>query len=282
VAVLGTGIMGAPIARNLARAGLHTRAWNRTRSKAEALAPDGVTVAATPAEAAASASVLVTMLADADAVEAAMSGPDGALAGMDRGTTWIQMSTVGVRATPRLASLADEAGVIFVDAPVLGTKQPAERGELLVLASGPAEAEKTCEPVFAALAKTWRWVGPTGAGTRLKLVANSWVLGLVELLAETFTLAERMGVEPQAFLDAIAGGPVDVPYAHVKGEAMIKKEFPASFPLALALKDARLITEAAEGAEPPLLRVVREQLERAVHDGHGDLDLAGLYLAGQH
>src|SRR3954465_14383110 len=136
VAVLGTGIMGSAIARNLLGAGLDVTAWNRTREKAESLAADGAKIADTPAEAATGSDVVLTMLTDWDAGESAMCGPDGALRAMSGNAVWVQMSTIGVAATERAAVLAGERGVAFVDAPVSGTKEPAEKGELLVLAAG--------------------------------------------------------------------------------------------------------------------------------------------------
>src|SRR5581483_2524819 len=167
IAVLGTGIMGFPIARNLASAGFDVRAWNRTRERAEPLTEHGVTVADTPRAAGQDADVVITMLIDADAVEATMDGPDGALSAGRPGLLWLQMSTVGVEAAERFATLADKAGVDYVDAPVLGTKQPAEQGELTVLASGPDELRERCQAVFDAISKNVVWVGAAGRGSRL-------------------------------------------------------------------------------------------------------------------
>src|SRR3954454_8368141 len=165
VAVLGTGIMGAPMARNMAGAGLSVSAWNRTREKAEPLSSDGVDVAGSPSEAVRDSDAVVTMLASADAVETVMAGDGDALAAMDDDAIWIQASTVGIGDTERLSQLAAEAGVAFVDAPVLGTKQPAEQGELVILASGPEEARHRCAPVFEAVGKQTLQLGDAGAGT---------------------------------------------------------------------------------------------------------------------
>jgi len=140
IALLGTGTMGAAMGRNLLGAGFAVRAWNRTAAKARPLAEAGASVAASPAEAASGAGILLTMLADGQAVEATVAGPSGALEVLGDGALWVQSSTVGADDTERLAELAREHGVGFVDAPVLGTKQPAEKGELTVLASGPEEA----------------------------------------------------------------------------------------------------------------------------------------------
>src|SRR4051794_40473145 len=276
VAVLGTGIMGAAMARNIAKAGHEVRAWNRTKDKAEPLAEDGITVADTAQEAVDGAGLVVTMLAAGDAVKAvAEDAIDGAAA-------WAQMSTVGLEAAQELADLAKAKGVAYVDAPVLGTKQPAEAGKLVVLASGDEGARATAEPVFEAVgAKTVDLGDDPVAGSRLKVVLNSWIVGLVQALAQTIKLAEALDVDPQQFLDTIEGGPLDAGYAHVKGGAMISKEFPTSFALELARKDVGLVLNAAEeaGIELPAARATASSLDRAIEDGHGGEDLAAAYLA---
>jgi 3-hydroxyisobutyrate dehydrogenase len=281
IAVLGTGIMGGPIACNLAAAGLEARAWNRTREKAEPLEGDGVEVADSPVEAVANADAVVTMLASADAVREVMLRDDGALAAMDESSIWLQMSTIGIAATDEMAGLARDAGVVFVDAPVLGTKQPAEQGKLVVLAAGPADARDTCAPVFDAIGtKTIAFEEP-GQGTRLKLVLNNWVLSVTVATAETIALAERLGIEPRMFLEAIEGGNLDLPYAQLKGKMMIERAFEPSFPLGLALKDARLVLEAASGdAEAPELpQAIERRLAQAEEQGHGEEDMAAVYWA---
>ena len=278
VAVLGTGIMGAPMARNLVRAGHDVRVWNRTVGKAESLAEDGVTVARTAQEAVAGVEFVITMLTDAQAVEQVMV-EDGALDALPDGSLWIQSSTIGVAATERLARLTEERRVVFVDAPVLGTKKPAEDGELVMLASGPEDAREACEPVFAAIARHSVWLGEAGLSTRLKLVVNSWILCTVENIAETFVLARTLGLDPRRFLEAIAGGGMDMPYAHLKGEPILNEDFPASFPLRLARKDVALILEAASELDLPLVRATLGQFDRALQLGHGDEDMSAVYYA---
>jgi 3-hydroxyisobutyrate dehydrogenase len=268
--------MGGPMARNIAGAGLDTRVWNRTREKAEEL---DLPVAGSPAEAVDGVDIVVTMLADGPAVESVMT-EGGALEAMRDDAVWLQTSTVGIEANERLARLAEERGVTFVDSPVLGTKAPAEKGELTVLASGTDQALDTCAPVLDAIgAKTVR-LGEAGAGTRLKLVVNNWLLSLLEDLAETVAFAERLGVEPERFLEAI-DGPTGSPYAQMKGPMMIKRDFPTSFPLKLALKDMELVVEAADrhDAEMPVARAAAESFRRAVDQGHGDKDMAAVYHA---
>jgi 3-hydroxyisobutyrate dehydrogenase len=280
VAVLGTGIMGAALARRLAGAGLEVRAWNRTRERADALAGDVAAVAGTAAEASDGADAILTVVADADAVEAAMAGADGGLAGAADGAIWVQASTVGLDGTERLAALADEHDLVFVDAPVLGSKQPAEQGKLIVLASGPDEARAPLEPVFAAIGERALWLGDAGAGSRMKLVVNAWLLSFTAALAESIAVAERLGVDPDAFLDVIKGGAVGPPYAELKGRAMISRDFgEAAFPLKHAEKDIRLVLEALDGAGLELVEAAHAAFQRAVEAGHGDEDMAAVYLA---
>lgn len=278
VAVLGTGIMGGPMARNLLRAGHEVTVWNRTVQKTEALEEEGARVASTPEDAVRDAEIVLTMLADAPAVEATVI-ESGGFEAMPQGALWIQSSTIGVAATERLAELAGERGITFVDAPVLGTKKPAEDGQLFMLASGPAEARGRCEPVFDAISRGHVWLGETGLGTRLKLVVNSWILGTIENLSETFVLAQTLGVHPRSFLEAISGGAMDMPYAHLKGEAILNENFPPSFPLSHARKDVALILDAAGDVELPLVRATLQQFDRAVELGHADEDMSAVYYA---
>jgi 3-hydroxyisobutyrate dehydrogenase len=281
VAVLGTGIMGGAMARRLCQAGFEVRVWNRTRERAEPLAEAGAAVAASPAQAADQADYVLTMLADGGAVEAAMFGPGGAAGAAGDDAVWLQTSTVGVRSTTVLARGAGMRDLLFVDAPVLGTKEPAERGELLLLASGPENARDRCAPVFDAVATRVLWLGPAGAGTRLKLVVNTWLVGLVGALAESVALGKCLGADPERFLEAIRGGPVGAPYADVKGRAMIAADFPPSFPLSLAHKDIRLVQEAAADCDLllPLAGTMAQQFGRATQLGHADDDMAAVYYA---
>jgi 3-hydroxyisobutyrate dehydrogenase len=275
VAVIGTGVMGAPIARNLARAGFDVRAWNRTESKARALAADGVRPCADVTEAVAGADAVVTMLSDGEAVLDAVGDAVGSFGD----ALWIQMSTVGIKATERLMALAAKHEVAFVDAPVLGTKQPAEEGKLVVLASGPDEVKDRCNPIFDAIGSRTVWLGEAGAGTRMKLVVNAWLVGLVAALAEAIALAEGLDLDPRLFLEIIDGSAIGPPYAQLKGKAMIERSFEPSFALALARKDAGLVIEAAQqaGLEPRIARAVADQFDLAIERGHGDEDMAAAY-----
>lgn len=275
VALLGTGIMGAGMARNIAAAGLPLRVWNRTAAKAEPLG-DVATVALSPAEAVDGADIVLTMLFDAGAVADTITE---ARDGLGSDTVWLQASTVGVEGTERLASLADDLGITYVDAPVVGTRKPAEDGTLVVLASGPDAVRERVAPVLDAIGGRTVWVGRTGTGTRLKLVANAWVFAVVEGVAESLALARDLGLDPRLFLDTVRGGALDAPYVQLKGAAMLDDRTDPAFTLDGALKDAELILAAADaaGTDLALLPGIRDHFARAVQDGYGDRDMSATY-----
>lgn len=281
ITFLGTGIMGAPMARHLAEAGHDLTVWNRTPEKARALTAFGARVAEDPAAAAAGADVVVTMLADGEAVEDVMAEAAPALA---EGTIWWQASTVGVSGTEALVALAEDHGLTLVDAPVLGTKGPAEAGELVVLASGPTAAIEALRPLFDAVgSKTLFFREEPGRATRFKLVMNHWVLALTNAIAETIAFAEAVDINPGCFLDTIEGGTLDVGYAHLKGPGMISNDLPVAFPLKHALKDADLILEAGDrhALDLALAQTVRDRLFAAAAEGHGDEDMGMVVAAAR-
>ncbi|KOT49167.1 MULTISPECIES: NAD(P)-dependent oxidoreductase [Streptomyces] len=281
VAVLGTGIMGSAMARNLAGAGLDVRAWNRTRAKAEPLAADGVRVVDTPAEAVDGADAVLTVLLDGPAVLDAMRQSTPALRAK---TLWLQMSTVGADGVDPLAAFAREHGLDLVDAPVLGTKEPAEKGLLTVLAAGPQEVRGRAGRILDVVGQRTLWLGEdaaAGTASRLKLAVNSWVLTVINGTGEALALAQGLGVDPRALLDAVAGGPLDLPYLRMKSELILSGDYPASFTVSAARKDARLIAEAAEraGVRMDLATAAAERFRRAEEQGHGDEDGAAAYFA---
>ncbi|WP_078901006.1 NAD(P)-dependent oxidoreductase [Actinacidiphila yeochonensis] len=281
VAVLGTGIMGAGMARSLAAAGHRVRAWNRTADRARPLAEYGVAVVEDPLEAVRDADAVVTMLLDGPAVLAVMR--DGVRV-MRQDAVWAQCSTVGPRAQRELAELAAGSGLLFLDAPVLGTRKPAETGQLTVLAAGSEAALAAAGPVFDAIGqRTVRVAGEPadGPASALKLVLNSWVLALNNATGEVMALAKALGVDPDRFFEAVDGGAMDVPYLRMKAQAIRSGDFAPSFTVEGALKDARLIAAAAEGAgvRLDLAEAGVERLGRAAAAGHGSEDMAAAYFA---
>lgn len=282
VALLGTGIMGAGMARSMLRAGIPLRVWNRTPAKARSLEADGAAVCDSAEEAVRGADVIVTMLADGPTVLEVMTA---ARRGLAPGQIWAQTSTVGVGWLDELAGFARDQGLVFLDSPVQGTRQPAEQGHLSVYAAGPDGASdsirEVVRPVFDAIGQKTIWLDEVGAASRLKLVVNSWILTLTNGAGEALALARGLGVDPEAFLGAVTGGAVDCPYLHLKGRAIIDGNFTPNFTVTLAGKDAGLVVEAGEAAGVRLdgASAVAERFRRAARLGHGEDDMAAAYFA---
>lgn len=279
VAVLGTGTMGIGMARSLLREGFTVRAWNRTTERAQPLAADGATVADSAAEAVRDADVVLLMLFDTDAVLQTLTD---AAPGLSESAVILQSSTIGPAGMARVAEMADDAGWHLLDSPVLGTKQPAEQGLLVVLASGAPELRQQVQPVFDAIGSRTVWAGDDlGRASALKLACNSWVAALTAAAAQSLLLAKGAGLDPHLVLDALGGGPSDSPYLHVKGEAMLTGEFPPSFALDGVRKDLDLMAQQAgeTGVGAPLLDSLRSIYGQASALGHGSDDLAAVITA---
>ncbi|GGV38011.1 dehydrogenase [Actinomadura cremea] len=281
VALLGTGIMGAAMARNLLRDGHRVAVWNRTAARAEPLRADGATVAPSPAEAVTGADVVITMLDDGETALAVMAD---AAPGLRSGQVWAQMGTVAVDAVPRLAALAAEHGPTFVDAPVQGTRQPAEQGNLIVLAAGPHDARAVLEPVFGTLGSRTMWLdedGAAAAGTRLKLAAVSYAISLTSVIAESVALAGALGLDPARLHEVLTGGPLDNAYLQSKMKAIVEDDLTPSFAVRTAEKNTRIIHEAAAaaGIRVDVNDAAGERFRRAIEQGHGDEDMAATYHA---
>jgi len=280
VAVLGTGIMGSGMTRSLLRSGLDVAVWNRTPSRAAPLAADGAHVTGTAADAVAGADAVITILWDGNSVAEVMAD---ALPAARDGILWVQSSTVSLRdAGDLLPALADGCGARYIDAPVLGTRQPAEEGRLTVLAAAPEPLRDLIAPVFGAIAARTVWVsGRPGDGTRLKLVANSWVATIVAATAQSIALAQGLELDPRLFLDLVHGSAVDAPYLHIKGEAIIAGQFAASFAVDGAVKDTGLIAAAMResGTDASLMDAVGRQYRKASDAGHGQEDMAAVFRA---
>ena len=282
VAFVGTGRMGGPMAANLARGGFDVHVWNRTVSRAQALAADGAVVTASPAEAVRGAAIVITMLADGPATEQAATGPDGFLTA-GPGVIWVQMGTVGIEWTARLAGIAATRGAVFVDAPVSGSEGPARAGQLTILASGPDQVREVLAPVFGLLGRATVWLGPAGHGTRAKLVLNNWLADLTETTAETLSFARRLGLDPAEIVDLLQSNPLGAPYAVQKARVMPAGDFSPAFALKHGLKDAELAAQAAHatGATLTLTSALLPRWRDTAASGHADDDLAAVYPARQ-
>jgi 3-hydroxyisobutyrate dehydrogenase len=279
VAVIGAGIMGSAMTRNLVAAGLSTRVWDRSPSATAPLADAGAMVAASAPDAVKDAGVVITMLPTADVVNSVIF-EGGVIDAFADGAVWAQMGTIGVEATLRARDrLARRPGVMFVDAPVSGSKGPAEQGQLLILASGPAAAADAVRPVFDVLGRKTVWLGAAGKGSQMKLVVNAYMSILIEGVAETMELADRLGIGHRQLADVIEGGPLDAPIADAKFRKMDERDFAAEFPLEWALKDVDLAIGAAPGDVPPLLGALSVQWHAAVAGGHGRQDISAARLA---
>jgi 3-hydroxyisobutyrate dehydrogenase len=280
VAVLGTGIMGSAMARNLVAAGLRTAVWDRSSEATAPLAQAGALVAASAEEAVRDARVVITMLPTPDVVKSVMFG-GGVIEAFAEGAVWAQMGTIGVEATTEIAAKLGQVrpDVPFVDAPVSGSKGPAEAGTLLILASGPAAAEPIVRPVFSAIGRKTVWLGEVGQGSKLKLAVNAYMSTLIEGVAEALELADRLGIDPSKLAEAIEGGPLDAPIADAKLHKMEQDDYAPEFPLEWALKDVDLALEVAGGDTLPLLEALSRQWHAAVEAGHGREDVSAARLA---
>jgi len=284
VAVLGVGIMGSAMARNLVAAGLRTTVWDRSPSARAALAAEGALAAESPGEAVQDARVVITMLPTADVVSSVIFD-GGVVDAFARGAVWAQMGTIGVTATTQIAGRLGQLrpDVMFVDAPVSGSKGPAEAGQLLILASGPPAAQAIVSPAFSAIGRKTVWLGEAGQGSRMKVVVNAYMSTLIEGVAEALELASLLGIDPAKLDETIEGGPLDAPIADAKLHKMERGDYAPEFPLEWALKDVDLALEAAGDAKLPVLDALSRQWRAAVEAGHGREDVSAARLAlGRH
>jgi 3-hydroxyisobutyrate dehydrogenase len=272
------------MARRLLSAGFPVTVWDRSASASAPLAEAGAVAAASAREAVRDAGVVITMLPTIDVVSSVIF--DGGVADdFARGCVWAQMGTIGVEETiatrDRLAGRRPD--VVFVDAPVSGSKGPAEQGQLLILASGPASAAEALGPVFSAIGRKTVWLGQAGKGSQMKLVVNAYMSILIEGVAEALELADRLGIGHKDLEEVIEGGPLDAPIADAKLHKMDQANFSAEFPLEWALKDVDLAISAARGSDLPLLSALSHQWHLAVNAGHGrdDISAARLALGGR-
>jgi 3-hydroxyisobutyrate dehydrogenase len=274
VAVLGIGAMGHGMAASVLRAGIPTIVWNRRPAATRDLAERGADVAETAADAARRAVIVVTMVTDTDAV-LSIARDQGMLAALAPGAIWVQMSTIGVAGIERVAAMvqAERPDVTLLDAPVSGSKDPAEQGQLTIFASGPEQARPRVAGLFDALGQRTIWVGEVGAGSRVKLVNNTLVAFAAEAVANAVALAGRLGLATETVIQALGGSPLVSPWQAAKLARIATGEFSAQFALSLALKDVRLALQAADDDRLVTLGCLAEEWQQAVDQGLGDQDL---------
>jgi 3-hydroxyisobutyrate dehydrogenase len=275
VGLLGIGLMGSAMARRLLDQGIGVVAWGRNYEHVCALESRGAEPAKAPSDAVGRAGVVITMLPTAAVI---LDVVEPLLEDWPEGTVWLQMSSVGAAEADQLTHLAEAHAIRLVDAPVSGSTHPAEEGELTILASGPDSARTAVQPVFDALASRVLWVGEAGMGSRLKLATNHWMITSVAALAESMHLCRAMGLDQEQFIALLDGGPLGSVYALQKLDEMRRHQYPAGFPVRLALKDLELVREVEQSsrAAMPLLDAVLERFATASGD-LADQDLAAIY-----
>ena len=240
-----------------------------------ALEGRGGEAAKAPSEVVSSAGVVITMLPTAAVI---LDVVEPLLADWPEGTVWLQMSSVGAAEADQLTQVAEAHAIRLVDAPVSGSTHPAEEGELTILASGPDSARTAVQPVFDALASRVLWVGEAGMGSRLKLATNHWMITMVAALAESMHLCQAMGLDQQQFIALLDGGPLGSAYALQKLDEMRRHQYPAGFPVRLALKDLELVARLSKAPEPRCRYWTRSSSSlRAAVEDLADQDLAAIY-----
>ena len=274
LAVLGLGTMGRAMAGSALRNGIPTVVWNRKPDVARRMADLGAEVATSAPDAVEAASMVITMVTDAQAV-ISIAVDLGMLDALPAGAVWAQMSTIGVEGTAAISSIVERQrpDVFFLDAPVSGSKIPAEQGTLTIFASGSEHAWPTAEPVFATVGQRTVWLGQVGMGSRMKIVNNTLLAFGAEGVANSLALARELGLEVGSVLDAFAGGPLVSPWMAGKISRIQNDNYSPEFPLALALKDVHLALEQVDPKRFTVLASLAQEWEQIVEQGHGNDDV---------
>ncbi|MDP8956616.1 MAG: NAD(P)-dependent oxidoreductase [Actinomycetota bacterium] len=275
IGFVGLGAMGSRVARRLLDAGFGVVVWNRTRDRASDLVSAGATVGDSPADVTRRANVVMTMVADPSAVRDVTEGPEGIAVAADGSTTVVEMSTVGPGAIERLASVLPE-GTPFLDAPVLGSVSEAESGSLTIFVGGPASLVERWTPLLSNLGSVLH-AGPLGSGAAAKLVANTTLFGVIGALGEALSLAGALGFPREKAFEILAETPLAT-QAERRRPSIESGEYPPRFALSLAVKDVRLILDAAanRGADLRLISAMQTWLEDAESAGWGDRDYSSV------
>jgi 3-hydroxyisobutyrate dehydrogenase-like beta-hydroxyacid dehydrogenase len=276
--------MGAPMATNLAKAGFPLAVWNRTASKMEPLLRLGAKAGKGPAQVAAEADLVITMVSQPQDVEAVVLGPDGALAGLRSGSVLIDMSTVSPATSRKLAGAVTTKQAEFLDAPVVGSKGPAIEGTLVILVGGLPTTLERVRAVLAAMGTTIIHAGGVGMGSALKLATNLMLAHLAAGFAEGLLLVERAGLDPQRYFEVLEASTFRSPWYRTKGGTMAKRDFAVHFALKHMRKDLRLMRELAEDvrARLPVTQAVAALFAQAEASGKSDLDYSAILAQLEH
>jgi 3-hydroxyisobutyrate dehydrogenase len=276
---IGLGVMGAPMAGHLARAGHDVTVYNRTRSKADAwVTQHGGRAAATPQEAAAGAAIVFSCVGNDDDLRDVTLGTGGAFHGMQRGAIFIDHTTASAGVAVELADAARERGLAFLDAPVSGGQAGAEQGILTVMVGGDEKAFATAQPVIAHYARAVTLMGPSGSGQKTKMVNQICVAGVVQGLAEGIAFALEAGLDAKRVLGVISKGAATSWQMENRGETMVDGKFDFGFAVDLMRKDLRIAMEEARanGAELPATALIDQFYAKLQKQGHGRLDTSSL------
>jgi 3-hydroxyisobutyrate dehydrogenase-like beta-hydroxyacid dehydrogenase len=276
IGFIGLGIMGRPMAENLIKAGYNVSVYNRDRLKTRPFSDRGCDVAATPGALAKRCNVLITMVSDPEAMEAVLEGPAGVFAAGFDGNTLINMSTVSLAYTKKLKGRCFTQRVRFIDCPVSGSKPLAESAQLIMLAGGETGIVEDAKPILSAMGKAVVYAGPAPAGTALKLAVNLIVAGLTSALAESATLAERLGIDPKLIFSVLNESPaLNCGYFKMKEHNILKNDFSPAFPLKHMLKDARFMLKEASstGQQLPVTEAIEKLMAKSDRAGYGENDL---------
>jgi 3-hydroxyisobutyrate dehydrogenase-like beta-hydroxyacid dehydrogenase len=278
IGFLGLGTMGEPIANNLRKAGHDLTVWNRTRAKADHIVSKGGKLARTPRECAAGKDLVFTCVADEKALDAVLEGPEGALAGLDRGTVLVDLSTAGTRSARSVGRRAAELGVAFLASPVLGSKHAAEQAQVVLIVGGPGSARERARPALHAISARMIELDDAVEAALVKLCVNAVGASMIAGFAEALALGASGGLAPWKVVEVLQASPFHSPLFLVKGELVEKGDWAPRFAISLAEKDQRLAQEAAaeQGAKVPTSEAVRRLLSDAIESGRGDKDVAAV------
>jgi 3-hydroxyisobutyrate dehydrogenase-like beta-hydroxyacid dehydrogenase len=279
VGFIGTGIMGSRMAHNLIKNNYKLVVYNRSKKKADSLIKAGAQWADSPLDAATEADILFTMLSNPEAVYEVSMGEGGFLSGMKENSLWVDCSTVNPAFSRDLSKHADEFGIRFLDAPVAGTKQPAQNGELTFFVGGNQKDFEEVKPLLEKMGKKIIHLGECGKGTSMKMVVNLMLGAAMASFSEAMVLGEALGFDKDTLFNTLLGGPVTAPYLTAKKVKFASGEFETDFPLQWMHKDLTLVLDTADETDVtlPTVSAVKEVFSLAMQEGYGDLDFSALY-----